>query len=300
MSDFPEPIAIQLPDLPNGWHFLSCTVLRENRLALLGTNIDVIAGFKQQRQGYLANAQAKIWVFDGINLDDGPEFNLLDPFPIIDQFSDGRWLLSYCRSDGKARTRILDMNGVELQCIELGDGIQHLKIDDEHRIWVGWFDEGVFGNDNWDYPGLKWPPSSTGIAAFNVEGDLVKHASLPSIADCYALNVFDNEVWSCTYTDFPIWQMNDLEEKVWNSELSGISALAVLHPYVLTAGGYRENTNRISLVKLTGNKAKEKDKWQTALISEKSEIQLLDGRANFLHLVTGNNWYCWDVAQFIT
>lgn len=163
---------------------------------------------------------------------------------------------------------------------------------------MGWFDQGVLGNRNWSYPGLKKPPSSSGLAAFNKDGELIKHASLKSIVDCYALNVFNNEAWSCTHGDFPIWQIKDSKEKLWKTNLSGTRALAISYPYVLAVGGYGENINCMSLIELTKNAAEEKMKWKIDLFSAETEVLLLDGRANILHLVADKKWHRWDVAKF--
>lgn len=132
---------------------------------------------------------------------------MLDQFPIVEQLPDGRWLIANARSDGNGNARLFGEDGTEERRFEFGDGIEHIKTDDEGRIWVGWFDEGVFGNGAWRLPGLKWAPSAHGIAAFDDRGALLMHATLQSIADCYALNVIGAEAWACTYTDFPLWQM---------------------------------------------------------------------------------------------
>lgn len=303
MSELPNPSTVSLPKLPKGWFPLSYTALAGNRLGILGTDKDILSALKKDRVSawpLSAKASARIWIFDGDGLYESISFPLFQPFPIIDQFPDGSWLVANSRSRGDGNARVFSSDGTEKGRIELGDGIEHLKIDKKNQIWVGWFDEGIFGNDDWQYQGLKWPPSSTGIAAFSNQGKLVKSASLSSIADCYALNVFNNEAWSCTYTDFPIWQMNDQSENVWSSNLSGIKALAVRYPYVLVAGGYRENINSISLVKLEQDIAVKKITGNTNLISKKTEIQLLDGRANLIHLVTENQWHHWNLAQFLT
>lgn len=301
MRNSPTPITIAIPDLPPGWFALSFTALAYNRLAIVGTDEDIRGAFKEDRVSawqLSRKASAKIWIFDGDGLYESISFPLLAPFPIIDQFPDGNWLVANSRSQGDGNARIFLPSGTEVGRIELGDGIEHLKIDEQKRIWVGWFDEGVLGNDNWSYPGLKWPPSSSGIAAFNTEGELIKHAAIKSVVDCYALNIFDNEAWSCTYTDFPIWQMSDTREKIWESNLSGIRALAISYPNMLVAGGYNENINCLSLIKLNEDIAQEIMKWHTDLITKKTEILLLDGRANIIHLVADKKWHRWDVGEF--
>jgi len=308
MIKYPKPIVVDVPELPNGWYLLSFKVLRKNRLALVSTNVDVIAALKRSRENtesskpekYLDNAVAKIWVFDGESIYEGPEFKLLDPFPIVDQFADGRWLVSYSRSDGKAHSRILDLNGVETNRLELGDGIEHIKIDESHRIWVGWFDEGVYGNDNWQFPGQKWPPSSNGLAAFDVEGKLVRSFTDHIIDDCYAMNVFGEEAWACTYSDFPILRMNNTDQNLWKSNLSGIKAIAVDYPYVIAAGGYRDDFNLLHLLRLEKESTSILKSWRIPeLKSRPTYLQELDGRADALHVVCDNRWYKWNVLQFV-
>lgn len=305
MINFPNPTTVAIPKLPSGWYALSFKILSGGRLAIVSTDVDVLAVLKSDHEQKLTrsarrfNANAKVWTFDGEKLFEGSAFALQSPFPIIDQFPDGRWLVSYARSDGKARTRVLDQTGAEIRRFELGDGIEHLKIDENGLIWVGWFDEGIFGNDNWNYPGHRWPPSSNGIAAFNSEGELIRKASIESIADCYALNVFDEEVWACTYTDFPIWQMIGKEENLWNSKLSGTKAIAISNPYVIAAGGYRDKLNRLVVLRLENDEVVTIGVWQIPQIrNENSEVLLLDGRADQLHLVSDENWYRWTVSQF--
>lgn len=301
MNDLPEPYSITLPTLPVGWYPLSFRALSGNRLGILAADQDIRSAFEYTSvsvKSLSSKAQAKIWIFDGNGLYDCFSFPLLEPFPEFDQFPDGNWLVANSRSRGDGNARIFQADGNEVRRIELGDGIEHIKIDESNRIWVGWFDEGVFGNAKWKYVGLKWPPSSYGVAAFNAEGELLKRPYLVSPSDCYSLNVFDTEAWSCSYTDFPIWQMSEKNEIVWKSKISGVRALAVSYPYVLVAGGYRESINRLCLVKLVDEQAKKQKQWTTALIAKKTDIQLLDGRANILHLVADKMWHRWDVAQF--
>ncbi|MGD2132155.1 MAG: hypothetical protein PVI23_05135 [Maricaulaceae bacterium] len=78
-------------------------------------------------------------MFQDDQLIEGVQFRLLEPFPIVEQFPDGRWLVVNARSMGQGNARILGADGVEERRIELGDGIEHLKIDDQNRVWVGWF-----------------------------------------------------------------------------------------------------------------------------------------------------------------
>jgi len=204
----PAPNTTPLPPLPNGWQAVKHAVLSDGNLAIVGTDVDLRNEWRWDDRGMVignpnqlaATAQARIWIFDGNTVTEGPTFPLLTPFPVFDRFPDGRWLVASARAFDKANARIFSAQGQELARIRLGDGIEHLKIDEENRIWVGWFDEGVFGNGGWHVPGHEWPPSAYGLAAFDDAGVFLGHANEAPvnslIADCYALNVFDGTAWA--------------------------------------------------------------------------------------------------------
>jgi hypothetical protein len=225
------------------------------------------------------------------------QFPLLAPFPLVDEFPDGRWLVANARSDTQGNARVFSSDGVEERRIELGDGIEQMKIDDQQRIWVGWFDEGVFGNREWRMPGRKWPPSAHGIAAFDDRGSLQAHATLKSIADCYALNVFDGEAWACTYTDFPIWQMQEGRECTWPTNLRGVRAIAVQYPHVLAVGGYKDDANLVVLLSLQEGTAHVIGEWHLPFGADHPAI-MIDARGDEVHIVQDQQWHRWRVGDF--
>lgn len=245
------------------------------------------------------SATARVLLVQDGTLYSGIEFPLEQPFPLIEQFADGRWLITHARSRGNGNARVVAANGVEQRRFELGDGIEHIKIDDTGRIWVGWFDEGVFGNDNWRLPGRKWPPSAHGLAAFDDTGALIQHATLESVADCYALNVFGTEAWACTYTDFPISRLGNAGEQIWQTDLRGTRAIAVGPPFILAAGGYKEEGNRVVLLKLGPSDAQMVGEWRLPFeFGFPHKVDLIDARADELHVVLGQQWLRWRVSDF--
>jgi hypothetical protein len=275
---------------------------------MIGVNADLRRAWQSDREQktvgeasrIAVQASVRIWTFDGEALKESVEFPLIEPFPIVEEFPDGRWLVANSRSRGKGNARILNAAGNELRRIELGDGINHIKIDVQQRIWVGWYDQGVFGNDNWRLPGLERAPSAYGITAFDERGALIKHATLESIADCYALNVSGDTAWACTYTDFPILQMSNVGERFWPTDLSGTRALAVNYPYVLAAGGYKDELNRAVLLRLDKQKAQSVGEWQLPFGGNSaSTVSMIDGRADELHVVIEQQWHRWRVNDFV-
>lgn len=306
MSVLPDPETTILPALPEGWYVQSYSVLSGGLLAVVGADTNVNAAFEkdvvQKTFGtplrLAANATGRVWLLQDGQLIEQLQFPLLYPFPKLDRFPNGRWLVVNARSKGDRNARVFASNGDEERRIELGDGVGHIKIDRQQRIWVGWFDEGVFGNDNWKLPGREWAPSVHGIAAFNDQGEVVAHATLASIADCYCLNVFDDEAWACTYTDFPIWQMRDHVERTWPTTLSGAQAIAVKSPYVLAAGGYQSHANRVQLLRLEEQKVRFLGEWRLPFGAD-NPVRLIDGRGDELHVVQGQYWHRWNIADFV-
>ncbi len=308
MNEPPKSKEIIIPPLPPEWYFQSYKVLAGNRLAIIGSNKDFASELRRslhgdpvsETQNLAENAKAKIWVIEDEKFGEGPEFEILDPCLMIDHFLDGRWVVSYARSDGKSRTRILKAVGKVIGHLELGDGIGHLKVDDEGGICVGWFDEGIYGNDCWKFGDEPWPPSSSGMAVFNSEGELLRKWKGCAIDDCYALNVVGSEVWACTYTDFPIIKMSPSGQNIWKTKLSGINAIAVDYPYVIAAGGYREDLNQVQLIRLEETEASILASWRIPQLHSRPQIPwLIDGRADRLHVVVNNIWHQWDVTQFV-
>jgi hypothetical protein len=73
----------------------------------------------------------------------------------------------------------------EVATFHLGDGIEGVQVTTDRSIWVGYFDEGVFGGSL----------GTAGLACFSEKGDLefdfnagAETRGIPYIADCYAFN----------------------------------------------------------------------------------------------------------------
>lgn len=99
------------------------------------------------------------------------------------RFSNGDYLLAEAREATKyPNAFVCDHSGKFLRAFKLGDAINKLIIDSKDRIWVGYFDEGVFGGSE---------ISQYGLNRFDKNGRLeysFKYAGL-DIDDCYNLNI---------------------------------------------------------------------------------------------------------------
>ncbi|VFS52911.1 hypothetical protein [Budvicia aquatica] len=65
----------------------------------------------------------------------------------------------------------------------LGDGIEQVNVTASNEVWVGYFDEGVFGNYGWGQPLGQY-----GLVKFDLEGHILWQADQFEILDCYAVN----------------------------------------------------------------------------------------------------------------
>ena len=128
----------------------------------------------------------------------------------IQRFKSG-WLLGDSR-EGAAT--IYDTNGTVRSSLDLGDASESIQTTSDDKIWVSYFDEGVFGG------GI----GQQGLVCFDGAGkhlfkyaDFAEQNSLPMICDCYALNVDkDGDVWLNYYTDFPLVRLHEFKlDKVW-------------------------------------------------------------------------------------
>jgi hypothetical protein len=160
-------------------------------------------------------------------------YHAVQPLP------EGCWLLVRGRAAGGAdrNARVYEADGMSGPAFHAGDGIADVQASERGRVWVSYFDEGVFGDD---------PLSQSGLVCFDQDGTAVfRLGDLPdpvlkSMADCYALNVCsDREAWLYFYTDFPLVRL--LDGKVvgsWRMPVAGSHGFTVNGDRVLLAGSY--------------------------------------------------------------
>lgn len=324
----PSTTSLILP-IPAGWQALNNAVLADGTLAIAVTDVDFASEWKRifasdgpvnppPRIEQLSKiGRARLLTWGGDEWREGPTFPLETPHPLIDRFTDGRWLVVGSRARTRPNARVLAPDGTLQARFMLGDGIDHIAIDNADRIWVGWFDEGMFGGE-WSVPGMEWPPSSNGVACFSPDGGVVEVPSWPEdaglIADCYALTVDGSGVWTSPYTEFPIVRfVPGKPTRWWRSEIAGLKAIAANGTHALIAGGYRDDAARLVLVRLQGSGNGEKAvpvaTWRMPLRAARlvqndwtpvwEAPALLAGRGDTLHLIDDGQWHQWRVADAV-
>jgi hypothetical protein len=155
-------------------------------------------------------------------------------FPVVQPLSDGGLLVADSRvAVGKPPNGyVIGPDGKVRHSITFGDGIEHLLVDRVGRVWVGYFDEGVFGNLGWGNPGSPEPIGSPGLLRFDLATGEIEWAFKPpegsdSIADCYALNVDGDHAWMSYYTDFDLFRVDsDGGTRRWRVGARGPGAVA--------------------------------------------------------------------------
>jgi len=172
-------------------------------------------------------------------------------FVMVDVFPDGRVLLVGPRVSWRSETdfdrngAVIDPETGAVSRILLGDGIEDVFVDARGRIWVSYFDEGVFGEFGWSDPGPP-PIGSSGLMVFDATGAILWtypwQGGEPAIDDCYAMNVSGDAAAIYFYSSFPVCTITrDFALSFFATPLRGCKAFAIAEGRVLFSGQYNES-----------------------------------------------------------
>ena len=169
-------------------------------------------------------------------------------YPIVQPLPDGGVLVAGSRiaAGEEPNALVFDSIGRLRRRIMFGDGIEHVQVDRDGKAWVGYFDEGIFGNFGWGEPGGPASVGSSGLNRFDLSSGEVDWSFEPppgadTIADCYALNVANDATWVYYYTDFDLIRIDhDGSMRRWKTGWSGARAIAVDGTSALLIGAYGE------------------------------------------------------------
>jgi hypothetical protein len=110
----------------------------------------------------------------------------------IQPLADGGFLICQARVARGSEPNVnrYDAAGVLVAQFRAGDGVAQMLVDGSGRLWVGYFDEGIFGD----------PMSASGLNRFDVfSGDLEWSNAMapdtPMVYECWALNSGDEATW---------------------------------------------------------------------------------------------------------
>lgn len=230
---------------------------------------------------------------------------LTTTFPTAHPLPDGAVLVVGSRArhtdDGGERNAIAyDPDGQVRASATLGDGIEHVFTTRGGDVWVGYFDEGVYGNFGWGEDAA--PMGAAGLVRFGPDLQPAWHfpydTAWDAISDCYALNVTDDAVWSCYYTGFPVVRIQDGQVSGWHNEIAGAHALVVAGQQVGLFGGY-DARDRLAVGVIDGDLVRITGRYRVALPGGSplpAGAQTI-GRGHELHVITAGDWYCLDLTE---
>jgi hypothetical protein len=128
----------------------------------------------------------------------------------VQPFGDG-WLIAEGRG---GLARVFDKQKNLVRTVDLGDAIEHINTTPDGHIWVGYFDEGVFGRGIGREGLICFDSAGTPVFRY---ADFAKKHNLPFIDDCYTLNVVGSSAYVSYYTDFPLVCLTDFQlRRVWD------------------------------------------------------------------------------------
>jgi hypothetical protein len=217
----------------------------------------------------------------------------------------GRFLVAGARCrwrrDGPDRNGVLYYaDGQVVSEGVLGDGIGHVLATRDGQVWVGYFDEGIYGNYGWGRPDSEEPVGAYGIVRFSPELAPAWHypkytevGPWDAVSSCYALNVDDECVWTCYDSDFPVVRIRDGAVTGWHNEIRGASALAVAGTRVALFGGYGPDHDRLALAELGADRTQPAGEYRVVLPGGEPfpACTQVIGRGGRLHFLTGTSWY---------
>lgn len=171
-------------------------------------------------------------------------------FDLVQPVGPDRLLLvrGTARSASDENAHIYDTDGRLVAAFHAGDGIEDVQTTEDGRIWVSYFDEGIFGT-------LEL--AQNGVVCFDQSGrPVLRYNRIPGpespISDCYAMNVAsDREVWLYYYTEFPLVRLLDRRfDREWRGvPVQGARGFAVDGERAVFAGSY-DGDDRLFLVSL--------------------------------------------------
>ncbi len=210
--------------------------------------------------------------------DDGQRIDLRPPareqfrFPNVQRFRDGRWLVTEARTDlTTPNAHVFKSDGTIINSFYAGDGIQTVLLDQRGGIWIGYFDEGVFGAFNpmppQGHPSYDYGPS--GLVRLDDRGkiEFAYNRQFPDklISDIEALTLDDEgSAWFCPYTDYFVASVvgDHVDYVLPRAPTAGADALSIgAHHFAFFGGFHRSSmvavvnrqTERMRLIQLRGS-----------------------------------------------
>lgn len=184
-------------------------------------------------------------------------------FPIVAPLPDGGLLIVATRSrvrDGvpERNAAFIGPTGFVERTGVIGDGVEDVQVTPSGRILVSYFDEGISGANGWGQPGLP-PVGAAGLVEFSAMLQPIwrygPQRGLPAIADCFAVNLVGESLWTCYYPGFPVVRVEpNMTTSYWLDAVRGANGLVVSGRRVGLVGGYPPYGDRLAVGRLEANR----------------------------------------------
>jgi hypothetical protein len=164
-----------------------------------GTAFAVWPHRKEARRKQVTSHSGGGDIVTAVDVETALRVSFVQPLP------NSRLLLAAARSrhDSLPNTEVWTGGGELIHAGDLGDAIEEVLTTPTGQIWVGYFDEAMGGRG----------PQTHGLVRFTQQlaPDWLypAEAGLPSVFDCYALNVDGETAYCCPYTDFHLISVLD-------------------------------------------------------------------------------------------
>ncbi|MFS0687997.1 hypothetical protein AB1K89_01950 [Sporosarcina sp. 179-K 8C2 HS] len=222
----------------------------------------------------------------------------------IQPIDDGHFLLVGARSyyhdpqNIEENARVYDNNGQLIRSFCLGDGIKHVYVDGNQKIWTGYFDEGVHGNYGW-----KEPIGSSGLVGWNASGqkiDSLEEDREYFIFECLALNGdTEGRIWFFFSIDSKIGVRQERRTRYYSPEGMGFQSFAVNGDKIVA---YEDRWGRRSLFELQRKGDEFKVVHDIELIKLDGtpvKPQLVNNRESKLLFLDGDELYIYEAGSGI-
>lgn len=233
-----------------------------------------------------------------------PSVELL--FPYFDIFSDGGCLLVGARSSWRSENDF-DLNGVLIKVgttaikrVCLGDGIEGVGLDDFDRIWISYFDEGVYGNFGWSHPGPTGLGAG-GVNCFDRTGELLwqhnRETAAEHIDDCYAMNVSPFGIWFYFYSAFKLARITkDFSAEYFETPLAGSKRFITDGCRFVFSSQFHEPTNTYHATSLCSGKLVHRRKFSLSLPEDADPDHITTiARGDKLHVFFDKKWLIYEL-----
>jgi len=222
--------------------------------------------------------------------------------PCVQQLPDGRVLVvgPRCTLIGRSpeqNAEFHDPAAGDVRRAVFGDGIADVQVDGAGRIWVSYFDEGVFGNNGW---GEGRPPiGAGGLLRFADDGSKVWELGDHAFVDCYAMNVASDGAWVCPYNSFDIIHARpDGPPRYWSNTVRGASGIVVAGDHVVLLGSYELPWTHGSIIRLHAD-GRSTVAGTMQIACDPANVKLAGCRGSRVYGLCGDVWHVGDIAEVL-